>query len=203
MRRKHLILALLTILFTNLTADAQEKTATEKQPPSKATAEERSPVPVTVTVVFTEFDGDKKIGSLPYTMPINAGIRTQPGYNKLRMGVRVPIVATSTKEGAPVQVQYLDVGTNIDCRARNLEDGQFEVELSVERSSIYSTGAEGTQKEWSPGDQMMIAQQPIVRQYRSTMTLLMRDGQIIQRSLATDPVSGRVLKVDVTLNVVK
>jgi len=64
-------------------------------------------------------------------------------------------------------------------------------------------GSGGKQVEWSPGENLGIAAQPIVRQYRSTMTLLLKDGQTVQRSMATDPVSGRVLKVDVTLNVVK
>ena len=32
---------------------------------------------------------------------------------------------------------------------------------------------------------------------------VMRDGQTVQRSVATDPLSGRVVKVDVTLAVVK
>jgi hypothetical protein len=39
--------------------------------------------------------------------------------------------------------------------------------------------------------------------FRSSVQLLMRDGQTVQSMMATDPVSGRVLKIDVTLNVVK
>jgi len=193
MNRKQLTLALLAILFAGFAARAQEKPAAEK----------RSLVPITVTVVFSEFEGEKKIGSLPYSVPINAEADQRAAdWSQLRMGVRVPIVTAASKEGGVPQTQYMDVGTNIDCRSWT-EGGQFAVDLRLERSSIYSVGAEGRRVEWNPDERLSIASQPIVRQYRSTMTLLIRDGQTIQRAVATDPLSGRQLKVDVTLNVVK
>jgi len=43
----------------------------------------------------------------------------------------------------------------------------------------------------------------ILRNFNSSFTLLLRDGQTAQVSSATDPISGEVLKVVVTLNVVK
>jgi hypothetical protein len=204
MKRKQLTLALLAILFTGVAVHAQDKPAAEKPAVEKPAAEKRPPVPVTVTVVFNEFEGEKKISALPYTLPINAEFRPSLGgnYSQLRMGVRVPL-RTSNNPNAVQQVQYMDVGTNIDCRARALDVGQYEVELRVDRSSIYSALSEGKQVEWKPNEELSIALQPIVRSYNSSMTFLMRDGQTIQRSLATDPLSGRVLKVDVTLNVVK
>jgi hypothetical protein len=202
MRRKQLTLALLAILFTGLAVHAQDKPAAEKSAGEKPAADKRPPVPVTVTVVFNEFEGEKKISSLPYTLPVNARPEVRGAWNQLRMGVRVPIKLSNDPNVAQT-VQYMDVGTNIDCRAASFEGSQFEVELQVERSSIYSVGAEGKRVEWSPDERVGIAAQPIVRRYSSTMTLLMRDGQTIQRSVATDPLSGRLLKVDVTLNVVK
>ncbi len=45
--------------------------------------------------------------------------------------------------------------------------------------------------------------QPVIRTFRTSLKLLMRDGQTVQSTMATDPVSGRVLKVDITLSVVK
>jgi hypothetical protein len=42
-----------------------------------------------------------------------------------------------------------------------------------------------------------------LRNFNSSFTLLLRDGQTAQVSSATDPISGEVLKVVVTLNVVK
>jgi len=205
MNRKHIVLLLTVALLiaAPLRAQEKEKPAAEKSAPAeKSAVPQKPPVPVMVTLVFSEYEGEKKISSLPYTMPVNAAT-IHTGWNQLRMGVRVPIITTSTKDANVATTQYMDVGTNIDCRARSADGVQFEVELQAERSSIYSVGSGGKQVEWSPGENLGIAAQPIVRQYRSTMTLLLRDGQTIQRSMATDPVSGRVLKVDVTLNVVK
>jgi hypothetical protein len=45
--------------------------------------------------------------------------------------------------------------------------------------------------------------QPVVQQFRSQLNLLIRDGQTIQSTMATDPVTGHVLQVDVSLNVIK
>ena len=45
--------------------------------------------------------------------------------------------------------------------------------------------------------------QPIIRQFKLYSDLLMRDGQTLQSSTATDLISGRVLKVETTMNVVK
>jgi len=47
------------------------------------------------------------------------------------------------------------------------------------------------------------AAKPVVQSFKAELDLLLRDGQTIQSTLATDPVSGRVSKVDVTLNVLK
>ncbi len=197
MRRKQTVLLLAFLLMGAVAAQAQEKSATERPTAAKPG------VPLTVTVVFQEYEGEKKIGTLPYLLPVNAELDPRAAdWSRLRMGVRVPIMI-SNNPNVQQQVQYMDVGTNIDCQAWVSGEGLYVVELQVERSSMYSVGAEGKRVEWSPDERLGIAAQPIVRQYRSTMKLLMRDGQTIQRSLATDPLSGRVVKVDVTLTVVK
>jgi hypothetical protein len=156
--------------------------------------------PLKVQVVFSEIDGDRKISSLPYTLFV---IADDPGprvQTILRMGLRVPV--TVTTKDSPAAIQYLDVGTNIDCSAGSVEDARFKVDLSVERSSLYSTSPEKKSLDWSPGDPSL-STQPIIRQFRASLKLLMRDGQTVQSTVATDPVIGRVLKVDVTLSVVK
>ena len=45
--------------------------------------------------------------------------------------------------------------------------------------------------------------QPVIQQFRSQLNLLIRDGQTLETTVSTDPISGRVTKVEVTLNVVK
>lgn len=184
--------SLALVLLAVLCARAQEKPAPEKE-----TGENTPPVALTVQVVFSEFEGERKISSLPYTIPVNATARERGSRPaRVRMGIRVPI---TSGENA---FQYMEVGTNIDCQAHQLAGGRFELDLNVERTSVYSA-AEKKPVEWTPNEPMAIAAQPIVRHYKAEMVLMIRDGQTIQRAVATDPLSGRVVKLDVTLNVVK
>ncbi len=164
------------------------------------TPEEIKPVtPLRVQVVLSEFDGEKRISNLPYTLTVNADDRDR-GPALVRMGLRVPVV-TQSKDGAS-QFQYVDVGTNLDCTARTVEAGRFKLNLSVERSSLYASGPDKKSLDWSPGDPPL-GSQPIIRQLRTGFDVLIRDGQTVQTIAAADPVSGRVLKVDVTASLVK
>ena len=154
--------------------------------------------PLRVQVIFTEFDGDKKIGNLPYTFLVNADDRGARAA--VRMGLRVPIEASSSNTGVK-QIQYTDVGTSLDGRAEKTEDGRFLLMLSVEKSSAYLPGA--NEKPASVGGNEISSAQPTIQQFRTQVNLLIRDGQTIQSTVATDPITGHVTKVDVTVNVVK
>jgi len=167
----------------------------------KAAEESRPVTALKLQVVLSELEGEKKVSNLPYIMFVNADDRDQRP-TQLRMGLRVPVfVNVSTKE-ASSNFQYMDVGTNIDCSARPAEGGRFNLNLSVERSSLYTASPEKKPVDWSPGD-VPLSSQPIIRQFRASFKLLMRDGETVQSALATDPVSGRVLKVEVTAWVAK
>jgi len=142
-------------------------------------------------VVFSEYEGEKKIGSLPYTLPVKAA---EPGARRetsLRMGIRVPV---STPNGG---FNYMDVGTNIDCSAETLDGGRFMVNCGADRSSLYTSGPE------TKPENLTATNQPVVRRFTLNSSLPMRDGQTAQVGMATDPVNGHVLKMDITLRVVK
>src|SRR5260370_39229667 len=95
--------------------------------------------PVKVQVVFTEFEGDKKIKSLPYTLYINAPDAPEwhsSSFVKLRVGSRVPVYTGGTAGG----MTYLDVGTNIDARGAD-SDGRLLMQLNLERSWVEGEGS--------------------------------------------------------------
>jgi len=190
MRRVHGLILCLAILAA-VRAYPQEKPKPAQADSPKVVAQLR------VTVVFSEFEGEKKISSFPYTLLVNAYDRGRSVSN-IRMGLRVPIM-TMGKES---QFQYMDVGTDIDCSAEPQEDGRFNLPILVRRSSLYSSGPERRSIDWSPGDPPLAAQ-PIVRQFSGQVNVLARDGQTIQTTVATDPISGRILKVDVAVNLLK
>lgn len=195
MKKTVLALLLAILVLGGQRLWSQEKGKSEEAP--KPPASEKAVTPLRVQVVFTEFDGEKKISSLPYTLLVNADGRGP--FAAVRMGLRVPI-ETSAAAGTK-QVQYMDVGTNLDGQAEKGEDGKFLLRLNVEKSSVYSPGA--SQKPASVGGNEISSGQPIVQQFRTQVNLLIRDGQTIQSTVATDPVTGHTLKVDVTLNVIK
>jgi|HubBroStandDraft_6_1064221.scaffolds.fasta_scaffold483664_2 hypothetical protein len=195
MKMPILAVSLVTLLLVapRMWAQEKEKSADIVKP----AAAERPITPLRVQVVFTEFDGDKKIGSLPYSFLVNADDRGAPGA--VRMTFHVP-VETSSNAGEKHVGQY-PLTTNLDGRAEKADDGRFVLRLSLEKNSIYLAGA--NQKPSSLGGNEVSTKEPIQQDFRTQVNLLIRDGQTIQSTVATDPVTGHVMKVDVTLNVIK
>ncbi len=151
--------------------------------------------PIKATIVFTEYEGDKKLKSFPYTVYINAldGFELRGPMTKLRVGSRVPVYTGKD------QFSYFDVGTNIDARASRLPEGPFLLGLGLERSWVEGDVAIRATPDPSQPD----FHQPVVRQFRSDLELKLREGQSIESTMATDPLSGKVMKVEVSLSVVK
>jgi len=194
---KHFMLAVAFVVLATQ-ANAQEAKTAEpsrsaRSSDAKVADTSKNIVPLKVTVVFTEYDGEKKLSSLSYALFLKAD-ESSRFFGKVRMGVRVPIW-TGGKESA---VQYQDVGSNLDCSAQVAEDGKYMLDLSLERSSIYPNSSE-----YPAASRPEERSQPLVRQFRANLALMLRDGQTTQNAIATDPLNGHIVKVDVTLNVVK
>lgn len=156
--------------------------------------------PLRVQIVVSRYMGEKKIGSLPYMLWVTANERKP---TMLRMGVEVPVVTTilsggSDKVSVPQSYNYRSVGTNIDCTATSGPDGSYSVGISLNDSAI-----QFDPKDASRPAATTVPDAPAFRNFTSTFNILLRDGQTAQYTSATDPVSGEVLKVDVTLNVLK
>ncbi|MGH9641360.1 MAG: hypothetical protein ACRD3Q_02940 [Terriglobales bacterium] len=171
----------------------------QDQPKNQPQASQ-SPGPETafrIQVVVSEFDGAKKISSLPY-MITTTSANPRP---KLRTGARVP-VSTGTKAGDST-IQYIDIGTNIDCTVKPSDDGRYSLDFIVERSSVYVPAADNNKKkEWSPGDPLP-NEDPLLPQFRGDFRVLLHDGQTQEATAMTDPLTGHIIKIEVTLNVLK
>ena len=159
-------------------------------------------VPLKIDVVFSEYEGEKKVASLPYTVAVNANEREQAGIfaqsTNLRMGVNVPI--GTDKEG---KVDYQYVGSSVDCWAGTTDDGRYRVHLSANRSSLYFPSSEAEKKSVGYEGSLNAMAQPMIRRFDANFNLLMRDGQTIENTVATDPINGRVWKIAVTLHVAR
>jgi Flp pilus assembly secretin CpaC len=183
------------------TATAQEQTAKEQSkttapPPASASGAREQPiVPLKMRVVVSKYQGDKKVSSMPYMLSLATG---QPRVS-LRMGGEIPIATATTGGSAPIPVSftYRSVGTNIDCWATLLDGGRYSVNIGLEDSSVYSENQEvrGLSKAGSD--------QPSFNTFKANETVILRDGESTQFTSATDKISGQVIKVDVTLTVLK
>jgi hypothetical protein len=192
---KHLQTIALVFAFalaSSVIVRSQEKPAPAAPKPAPVAV-----TPLKVSVVVSRFQGEKKLSSLPYTLSVNAGSRAT-----LRMGAKVPVMMMMTAnmpkdlpQGGPVQ--YQDVGTSIDCNVSAVQDdGRFRVEITIDDSSVYGEGPNPTDNKPPPGN-------PSFRSFKASDSMVLRDGQTAQFTTATDKVSGEIVKVDVTLNIVK
>ncbi len=212
MKSVRILLAVLAALIAFPSAHAQDtETAETKvkkldhvevkdkngQDVSATLGEKLAQVPLKIQIVITEFDGTQKISSLPYTLhTVATGYQNHRGRDTLRFGVRVPIATDSSGK-----ISYEDVGTNIDCSATMLSDAQYSMEFIVDRSSIVSPST-GKEIDWKAG-QVNVGTPPMLRQFRDQFVVVMRDGQTTEGVSAADPATGHLLKVEVTLTVVK
>jgi len=154
---------------------AQDKPSTESKPPVVV-----RPTPLKIQIVFTEFEGDKKVKSMPYTSVFTADPGRGQDFAKLRIGSRVPLY--TGKEGG---LQYIDVGTNLDCRADRFDDGKFGLRLSLERSWVQGDVRVPVDRSIAqPGGTSGEFKEPVIGQYKTDVYLLVRDGQTVESTVA-------------------
>ena len=136
-----------------------------------------------LTYTLIETDGGKRVGTQHFAMIVVSGRKTV-----LKQGNRVPLVtgSVSTSGGAQTQVQYLDIGLNIDASIEESADG-VKLNTAVEQSSI----AEGKSGFGTPD--------PIVRQAKLEGTsILTADKPLILGSMDI-PSSARRLDIEVVM----
>ena len=193
MKRVRVLLVMWTVLAGFLAPlSAQEKSSTDAKPPAPT---------LKVQVTIAETDSEKKILNLPYTYYLRAGEGGPAApWTKLRLGSRIPVYVG--KENA---MQYIDVGTSIDSRAYSSENGRFDITLNLERSWVEGDVLVPMEKATAQTTDAHVGpfREPIIRQFKTELSLAMRDGQTTQSTLAADPLNGKVMSITVTINVAK
>ncbi len=180
-------------------ARAQQKVAEEARRAAQesnrlAEAKLNELIPLELEVVISRFTPDnKRISSLPYSVAVNAGERAEG--TKIRMGANVPVPA-GFGTAQVTAFNYQNVGTNIDCNARSLGEGRFVININVEERSVVQAAAGAA----TPPNNVTA---PVIRNFEAQNSLVLRDGQTRQFTAASDRVTGEIVKVDVTLKVVK
>ena len=135
-----------------------------------------------LTYTLTETDGGKRVGTQHFAMIVVSGRKTV-----LKQGNRVPLVtgSVSTSGGPQMQVQYLDIGLNIDASIEESND-VVKLNTAVEQSSI---------AEEKSG---LGTQDPIVRQAKLEGTSILTPGKpLILGSMDTS--TARRLDIEVVM----
>ena len=190
------VTSFLVIWFAGVSGQAQDKPKAEDKPSAAIPT-----TPVKLLVLFTEFEGEKKVKSLPYTLYINAqnADELKPGWTRTRIGSRVPIYVGNN------QMQYIDIGTNIDARASYTSEGRLLLSSFLERSWIEGDVPISIGQPAGQAGDSHIGQfrEPIFRTHKWELDLKLREGQNVESTMATDPLSGRVLKVEMSFTLAK
>jgi len=186
MKRTVYLCLLAAMLWPLQIARPQDKPKSEEKAKSPA-------IPVKVMIVFTEFDGEKKISSMPYSFVSYVSEKDYPGTS-IRNGVRIPIEIESKDQ----KTTYLDVGSNIDCRVVVDDEGRFRLNLIFERTALYpNRSSEGERLVSEPNGL------PLIRAFRANQNFLLKDGQTVEGVLSTDPLNGHNLHISITINTQK
>jgi hypothetical protein len=175
-----------------------QKTLAQDKTQEKAKTEERVKpnIPVKVQILVSEYDGEKKISSMPYSFISITDEKTDGHYNTtLRTGVRIPIEI----DGKDQKTTYFDMGSNIDCGIRTTDDDRYRVYLVFERSTLYPGGGAQDEKVQTSRTNA----QPLIRQFKTSVNMILKDGQTLESVVSTDPLNGHTLRMSVAINVMK
>jgi hypothetical protein len=187
------LLALAAILLLPSARGQETQDQSKKEAPPQ--------VPLKIQLVIDEFDGTKKVSSLPYTLYTMA-VRPGEGHHqsKLRYNIKVPIRVSGN-------YNIENVGTGIDCAAYEQDAGEYQLEFGVTRTWIPSltseekeaaaSGINSTEQRGTP------TLPPPMPSFEDSFTVVSKNGQTVEGVSAVDPITGHVLKIDVTLTVLK
>ena len=197
MRINRTLFVALFILLAMPPLYAQEKQSGQSQDCQPAGPQ----IPLKVQFLVTEYDGAKKVASMPYaTTVVTSHVGRRDSTGSLRVGVRVPV--TVTKKGNDQEAEYIDVGTAIGYWVELMADGRYLASGWFERSSLFAKDAGNEPKEWTSSD-VPPGGNPLLRQTRADFSVALHEGQVGEALSVTDPMTARVFKLEVAVSASK
>ncbi len=158
-------------------------TAQERPPGKDASEPPRRPAQkiYKVNFVIYEQEDGKRINERAYSFPVNT-VDGNARTGSVKVGTRVPILSGEK------QLQYLDVGLNIECDVTEQAD-KFIVHSELEISSFALPDQISDPR--SGGN-------PVLRQVRQRFTTVVSPGKPAIATSIDDPNSKKRLQVEVT-----
>jgi len=172
--------ATIAVLFA---AGARGAIAQQDGSESKAVAAAEQPAPkhyYKLNFVLRETDKGKVLNQRTFSLDISAEAprarnATPPEWWNVRSGTRVPV-------SGPKDVNYMDVGVNLDVRAEEVQEG-LQMQIASEISSL--------------GTESGIGANPAVRQLKVRSALLAPIGRPTAVFAADDPASTHRFELEV------
>jgi hypothetical protein len=193
MKKPAAIVVLVTLFAISAAGRGQEK----PQPDTQKEDQARVFSTVKVKFVLTEFDGDKKISTLPYSFLMNTekekGLGSPHYSNYIRSGARLPM--SPDKDG---KTQYLDIGSNVDCALTSDDAGHYLMRFSFERTALAPPARND-----SKADPVLNYSGMVLPTFRSSALVPLKDGQPTEVMSSADPLNGHVYTLTVTVTAQK
>ena len=175
------------------TVRGQEKPKLDSQPENPA----RVFATVKVLFVLNEFDGEKKVATLPYSFLMNTekekGLGSPHYSSFIRTGSRYSV--SPDKDG---KMQYMEIGSNIDCALTSDDAGQYLMRFSFERTSLAPPAINDYK-----GDPALNYAAIRLPTFRSNSTIPLKEGKATEVMSAPDPLTGHVYTLTVTVTALK
>ena len=172
------------------------------------TAGQQPPTPTstTVTALMVEvtvnrYQGDKRLSSIPYVLAVTPDKERAT----LRVGGEIPIQRLNNPSAKdqdatpPPSFGYRPIGTNIDVSAAPAADGRYRLAILLEETSVYGDESERAISK-APG--VVASGLPAFRNLRVSNAVMLKDGQSLEFTAASDRISGEVARIAVKLTVV-
>ena len=172
------LLICLMVLFLSTALRAQEPVL---QPPKPQRPQPTSTYKL--DYVFSENQDGKKINARSYSTLVRVRDR-----GSIRLGSRIPIALGGPKEGGTSQIQYMDIGVNIDCRIEEELDSGIDLFTNADISNLTDNNRVGN---------------PIVRQSKFQVQNIVPLGKQVLLTSADDVDGTRRLQLEVTVTKMK
>jgi hypothetical protein len=169
--------SLATVFFLAATPARGQEPSPQPQPQAKPRTEEprkASAGAYRVDMSINELEEGKKVNVRQYSM----NLRGDDG-NQLSIGTQVPV---EKEEG---KFEYMDVGTEISCRLRELAEGLvIEVRAGI---SAFATAPE------------QMGRRPVIRRFKIAGSSTVQPGKPLVLGSVDDPNSKRQFQLEVTV----
>jgi hypothetical protein len=129
---------------------------------------------------LSEMENQKTINTRNYFLMAQSGIKSS-----LKMGKKVPLETGAT--GNQIQIQYLDIGANIDCKVQEIQQGLL-LDLAADFSNIAADQTKG------PG----LVNDPVISRIGTELKTMIIPGKPAVISRLDDPSSMRTFQLEVT-----